>query len=261
MSDTGPGELPDAELLAAALAAACADETDEGEVRWALVRALHRRPTGIIFEQARSWCSGSRAVERTLGADILAQLGTTLEGGPVPFAHESAQILSQLLCDAEEGVLMSALFALGHLGAGEPAAIAKLAQHVSAGVRHAVAYALGGRDDGHSINVLIALTSDPDAEVRDWATFGLGSLSTIDSHDVRDSLFARLSDTDEEVRGEALVGLACRGDRRVVPLVIAELKKGKAGRLIFEAAERLVENYPNDDELREALGGKRHDAK
>ena len=57
---------------------------------------------------------------------------------------------------------------------------------------------------------------DDDPDVRDWATFGLGTQVATDSAEVRDALADRLADADEDVRREALVGLARRRDRRAV---------------------------------------------
>jgi len=37
---------------------------------------------------------------------------------------------------------------------------------------------------------------DDDAHVRDWATFALGALSTVDTSMLRDALVERLSDSD-----------------------------------------------------------------
>ena len=257
MSHADPAPLTDAELLDAALTAARTDGTDQSDVRWSFVRALHRRPEKTIFERAASWCTNPDVVERTLGADVLAQLGSAPGGGSRPFAAESAAILSGLLRDREERVIMSALYALGHLSAGDPSGIAPLSKHPSSGVRHAVAYALGGRADELSIRVLIDLSNDVDKEVRDWATFGLGSLSEVDTPELREALISRLSDEDAEVRGEALIGLAKRGDRRAISPVITALKSGTVDSLTLEAAEELIRAYPRDHELREAFATRR----
>ena len=61
---------------------------------------------------------------------------------------------------------------------------------------------------------LIALSADDDLDVRDWATFALGTLSEDDGAPLRDALAARLDDEDEDVRLEAVHGLALRGDAR-----------------------------------------------
>jgi len=70
--------------------------------------------------------------------------------------------------------------------------------------------------DQRSIAGLIRLSADSSVEVRDWATFGLGSLTDVDTPEVRDAFVARLVDDDAIVRGEAFVGLAKRQDARVI---------------------------------------------
>lgn len=60
------------------------------------------------------------------------------------------------------------------------------------------------------------LTSDEDAEVRDWATFGLGRQVKVDGAEVRQCLSGRLDDPDEETRAEAIAGLARRHASQIV---------------------------------------------
>ena len=114
-------------------------------------------------------------------------------------------------------------------------------------------YALGGRDDAMSVRTLLELSGDESGEVRDWATFGLGSLCTLDTPEVRAALVARLADAQPEVRGEAMVGLACRGDLRVLDVILGELGRPAPGWFVFEAAEQLLGAHPDNEELRRAL--------
>ncbi|MFG1883984.1 HEAT repeat domain-containing protein [Micromonospora sp. NPDC049102] len=67
--------------------------------------------------------------------------------------------------------------------------------------------------------VLIDLSADADARVREWATFGLGWVSTADGNAVRRALWDRTRDVDPEVRAEGARGLARRRDTRALPLV------------------------------------------
>jgi hypothetical protein len=60
-----------------------------------------------------------------------------------------------------------------------------------------------------------------------------------DTPEIREALFARLSDPHDETRGEGLVGLALRKDERVIEPLIADLSSGNAGRLTLEAAEAI----------------------
>jgi HEAT repeat protein len=91
-----------------------------------------------------------------------------------------------------------------------------LRDHSDAAVREAVAFALGGRSGDDVLAALIALSADDDVDVRDWATFALGMLSSHDTPELREALVARLGDEHPETRLEAVHGLAVRGDVRAV---------------------------------------------
>ncbi|MEU8180938.1 HEAT repeat domain-containing protein [Micromonospora sp. NPDC049044] len=67
--------------------------------------------------------------------------------------------------------------------------------------------------------VLIDLCTDVEPEVREWATFGLGWVSTADGNAVRQALWDRTQDTHPAVREEGVRGLARRRDPRALPLV------------------------------------------
>ena len=81
---------------------------------------------------------------------------------------------------------------------------------------------------------------DADEDVRDWATFGLGVLGDQDSQTIRDAIYRRLSDTNEEVREEAMVGLGKRMDGRVLPLLLAALKGPTIKFRVAEAASLML---------------------
>lgn len=92
-----------------------------------------------------------------------------------------------------------------------------------------------------AIQSLVELSADPDRDVRNWATFGLG-LVNADSGTIRDELMARVCELDDEISGEAIVGLAKRGDIRVVQPLLDSIQSVlqenlEFGTLIFEAAD------------------------
>jgi len=255
-------EITNHELLEQAAASAQRGGLAASEEHWALVQELHRRGGREAFETSASWCASADPLLRCLGADVLGQLGCY---DSHPFSDESSPILESLLADSDRRVLQSALIALGHLRSGQLAAICALASHESAEVRHAVATCLGSRSEALARQTLIRLSADADKEVRNWATFGLGTLSNADSEGIRNALVARLSDSDYEVRGEAMRGLAARGDERAVPAILAELASDGTSVLAIEAAatlpredflpelERLLEANPESEELQLAV--------
>jgi len=202
-------------------------EEPDSDERWAHVVALHKRGDDESFVAAAELLDSPDADRRALAADILAQLGAA-PGVPVeqrPLAGSAFELLLQRIGEEEHTeVLQSIASAFGHLAdpRGIPALYA-LRNHPDDDVRHAVVLGLCGQDDDLAIDTLVELTRDSDADVRDWATFGLGTQVERDDARIRDALIARLDDPDDDTRGEALRGLGVRGDERAIPRLLAEL--------------------------------------
>lgn len=255
--------VPTPQLIEQAVTAARRDVTREAEDRWTIIRELHRRGEAAVRDAALEWCRSPEPLVRCLGADVLGQLGYTESSHP--YARESEPVLLSMLKDPDDTVLACALVALAHLGGGEPSTIAMQAAHPSSEVREAVAFCLARRDDPVAHQALVTLSADADAEVRNWATFGLGTLSGADSLAIREALAARLSDEDDEVRGEAMRGLAARGDVRAIPVILEEIEQDQVMDLAIEAAtllpdkrflpalEELLEQLPDAAELQIAV--------
>ncbi|MFI5928221.1 HEAT repeat domain-containing protein [Micromonospora sp. NPDC051543] len=89
--------------------------------------------------------------------------------------------------------------------------------------------------------VLIALSTDSDSAVRDWATLGLGWMSTADGNAVRRALWDRTRDVYPEVRAEGARGLARRRDARALPLVRELLARDEVHTFTFQAAAYLAD--------------------
>lgn len=231
-----------AELISAALMAPDSDE----DAYWDVIVALHWRDTREVYERAADLCRSFCAVERRVGADILSQLGV-LEPA---FPKERLNVLLNMLRqESESPVLQSVLSALGHLK--DAAAIlpaSRFRNHPDPDVRYSVVHALTGYDDALAVNSLIELTNDEDDGVRDWATFGLGTQSDVDTPSLRSALFERLCDPDDDTRCEALMGLARRRDPRVIPALCAEFESEEVGSLAIEAAIEIA-----DPQLQRAL--------
>lgn len=141
-------------------------------------------------------------------------------------------------------VTIAAVSALGHLGDERGLdAVLRHRRHPDDDIRFAVAGALpsiaGDPPSDKAVDALIELTSDSHSDVRDWATFGLGSQLGIDLPKVRDALVARLDDPDGDTAGEALVGLARCHDARVVDRLREWLERPDCGNLVVEAAASL----------------------
>jgi HEAT repeat protein len=234
-------------LFAAAINLATTGDRD-GDGYWDAIQQLHRRPERAVFESAAGLCASPRAVERRVGADVLAQLGT----GPRPFATESVSILQPMLDDSDEAVIVSAVHALGHLKGAHISAVRRLATHPSAEVRYAVTHLLIHRDEPEAIELLLELMRDPSDDVRNWATFAIAQQTDLDTLAIRQALSERLTERDDEIRGEAFVGLARRGDLLIIDQIVREVE-GDPGSLVFDAADEILKHVPEEPRITAAL--------
>ena len=124
-------------------------------------------------------------------------------------AETIATLLKILEREQTPQVLNSIAVALGHRR--DPQAIEPLIHfksHPDAFVRLGVVHGLRDHEHALAIQTLLDLSTDLDTDVRDWATFGLGSLIDVDTPAICAALLARLRDEDGDTRGEAMVGLA-----------------------------------------------------
>lgn len=209
---------------------------------WNAVRSLRRIGTRQVFEKAVKWIESAESLMRARGLDVIAQLGKSAKRSN-SFPGESYDVVVKAIQQEREiQPLTSAIFALGHLDdpRGFPL-IGGFHSHPNDDVRFSVACALGSYpNEPLSVRTLLALMEDADADVRDWATFGLGVLGDRDSPEIREALLRRLDDEDANVREEALVGLAKRRDTRILPRLMKELDQPEITDRIVEAAYTLL---------------------
>ncbi|BAY73482.1 protein YibA [Nostoc sp. PCC 7120 = FACHB-418] len=217
-------------------------EEDE-ETYWNYVWILRARGGNEEFVAASKLCESPSPKERTLGVDILAMLGMPQR----TFPQQSVDILLKLLSsESNSNVLSTIGFAFGYLKDSRGVLpLINLKNHPDVDVRMGVVFGLISQSNELAIQALIDLSSDECEDIRNWATFGLGSQIETDTPAIRDALFARVisetgqEDTIAEIRGEALLGLALRKDERVINPLIAELESGCVGRLAVEAAKEI----------------------
>ena len=221
-------------------------------------------------EAARELFREGTTDEREAAVDLLGRL---VFEAPQALRDVCFESLVELLHVEQAGpddaqVLAAIGYALGHLEDDRAVPhLIRLADHVSEEVRLAAASSLPSamgwqldRPYPEAVDALLRLSGDADEEVRDWATFGLGTTGA-DSDEVRAALAARLDDPDEDTRAEAFMALAkLRDDRVVVPL-LAELDRDTVGTLDVEAAgesadsrffpilTRIAEWWPDDGDL------------
>ncbi len=221
-----------AELVKCALAAEAEDEY------WSAIAALHFRAGPEELAAGIRLCQSFDADERGIGVNILAQLGW---GNPT-FLDETVPVLIERLHDSDEDVIAAAGIALGQRG--DSRAIPHLIQlknHPNPDIRFGVIRGLSCQSDPAAIAAMIGLSADSADNNRDWATFALATLVEVDTPELRSALLARLGEADPEVRGEALIGLAQRGDQRVVAALQHELQGDFCGTWAVEAAQLIAD--------------------
>lgn len=218
------------------------DADADNDDYWHPVWALQHRMSQIL-ERVKELGDCNEEKARDIAATLLGQNGVE---NKVAVSECVGFLLGMLCREASPTVLTSIAFALGHLNDPRSIeALLPLKKHPQADVRYALVHALIDLDDERAIKALIDLSGDADRDVRNWATFGLGSQTTVDTPEVRTALADRLLEDDDEIRGEALVGLAKRGDRRVVEPLLRELESHTSNvlcdwNLITDAADAVV---------------------
>ncbi len=229
------------------------------ETAWQAVQTLHNYGGTLVLTVAQQLCQHPDPQKRRLGIEALLlermiapeyfyvdppQLG--IPKGTAP--PTSITLLHRLLATEQDlGVLAAAGFALGHLKdsqAIEP--LFAMQHHPSAEVRLTIVRSLLGHTTPQAIQILIRLSTDPEDQVRSWATFGLGSMITLSEPAILAALEARLRDHHEETRAEAILGLAYRKDERIIPLLQQDLTRTTVSSLCVEAAQALGDSrlYP-----------------
>ena len=188
-----------------------------------------------VFEKAENLCKSLEASKRSIGVQILM-----CAVGKV-FHDESIAIVSSMFDgEVEAIVLESLIYALAHLRVESRSARLKpFVKHLCQEVREAVAYSLAGQSDAVAISALIVLSKDAVVNVRSWATYGLGAMTELNTRAIRDALFARITDDDEEIRLEAIDGLAERHDERILKALCSALQADDLKTFSVEAAKKI----------------------
>jgi HEAT repeat protein len=224
----------------------------DDEAPWQAVHALRHIGSREVLEAASAWCRSDDPLRRARGADVLAQLGRTSDHPENNFPEESFAAVAPL-AENEKHLqpLSSAIQALGHIA--DPRAIPLLVRyhtHPKSEIRFAVACACGSfAGEPPIVPILIELMRDADEDVRDWATFSLGSLSTADTPAIRDAFAEGLDDSSPDVADEALAALARRRDPRALPLILERLRHPDVDDLTLESASEMLGMHADSPQM------------
>lgn len=175
-----------------------------------------------------------------LGLDMLGMLATR-DGR---WTSELVRHANRLSTSTDEDTRWSAAHAVSGLEQEDVLeTLLSLAEDSDSDVRWQVALGLpkvlSKYRDRRGINALLKLMNDSDPEIRDWSAFGVGSQIGIDSSEIREALASHIYDEGKDTAGEAILGLARRGDDRAFEPIRQRLTDGNPGNLIVEAAGQL----------------------
>lgn len=209
---------------------------------WAAVDALRASDLADVWALVAPLATSDDPRLRALVPDALRYLG----GPRMPMLEATVELLAHMLASPQADEVLGSI-AAAFVDLRHPASVALLrpfVTHPSSDVRSSVVHGLLS-EAGRAVPELIALSRDADANVRDWATFGLSLHPTWreaeyeDSPERREALWDRHDDVDDDARGEALIGLAGMRDPRVWVVIERELTREADRTHCVEAAEIL----------------------
>lgn len=205
---------------------------------WDNISALRKIVTEEVFDRAFQLANSTIEKEKIIGIDVLVQLGHTPR-----FRQKETLVLCFKLLEQKQPseVLSSILYGIGHnnenITKHQADKLCIFKDHPTSEVREGLVFALLKIEYYTPINTLIFLSKDKIADIRNWATFGLGTQIEKSNKKIINALWERVDDTDEETKMEAIVGLAKRNEN-VKNVIIKELtQQDEFGSLLFEAIE------------------------
>ncbi len=203
---------------------------------WENISALRKRPTHEVFDKCIELTFSKDPKAREIGIDTLAQLGTPLR----PFYSDTIKRFFELLeTENDPEILKSLLIAISHnneqLNQAQINKLCEFANTDNDGIKEGLVFSLLRIKNPFAIDTLIKLSSDRLDYVRDWATFGIGSMIEKNNRKIRAALWARVNDKHEDTKYEAIVGLAIRKDARVKGIIKRELLSRIYSTSLFEA--------------------------
>jgi len=200
------------------------------------VSELRKRPNQNVYKKAYELAKSNVDNQKIIGLDILQQLGFEPRFNKKQTIALHFELLEEIQSDK---VLKSIFHGIGHnndeLNEKQISKLVEFKTVKNTDIKHALISALSGIQNSKAINVLIDFTKDKTSSIRNWATFGIGTLIESDNLDIRNALWNRVNDDDFETKSEAIVGLANRKDKRIKNIIISELENGDYGTLLSEA--------------------------
>ena len=208
---------------------------------WENIREIRSRPTKKVYQYAYKLSNSSLEKEQIIGIYVLAQLGYH----PRMNKKKTLKLYFDLLKTNPTPKLLEALLSsIAHnndsLSKSYISELIKFRYHNYSDVRFQLTLALSGIEHEKAIETLIFLSTDKHSDVRDYATWSLGTQLDINSEKIINALWNRITDSDESTRFEAIYGLSKRKDIRIKEMLKKELEDiNNNGSQILESIEEL----------------------
>lgn len=209
--------------------------------RIAAARQLQLRGGDDAVALAERFCCDDSYIRREIGVFILGQIAlhhdrdegifTLLNG--LALYDKSVRVRAAAIESTAQRCKINPAYAPRLIVQSVTSALDK-----SVNARRATAFALSAISDSQTIPLLIKLVKDGSGDVRNWAAFAI-NLNQYDTEEIRNCLVEMLQDVHEEARGEAIIGLSNRQDKRVLPALRYELERDEVYDDFIEAAGAL----------------------
>jgi hypothetical protein len=210
---------------------------------WRLIRRMIQElDADVVLAAANEWCVSTDNDTRAAGLDVLGELADDDEG----LVGLLLEHVMRAAVSSDTGVRLAAAAALSYKDDDRVCTLqVGLLGDAQEVVGHEVLYSLPHDDDlpaDHPVvHALLRAMEHPCDEVRDWATFALGTKSRVDTPAVRDAFVRHLTDDGAETAGEAARALGARKDHRVLPFLMVQLSDPEAHYLFVDAARELAD--------------------
>ena len=208
---------------------------------WKNVRELRKRPNKEVYNQAFKFANSESEKEKIIGIYVLAQLGFD----PRFQQDKTVDLYFKLLENEKSPKVISAILSsISHnnenLNEKQISRLIEFKTHKFVNVRFELTLAISCLENENAIKTLIELSNDKDSDIRNWATFGIGTQLDNETEEIGIALWNRVPDKDESTRLEAISGLAKRKDKKIKEVLKTELKKiDENGSMILESIELL----------------------
>lgn len=202
---------------------------------WNQIFELRKVVTPEMISKCFSLIDSDDLKFQEIGIDVLSQLGEDRKSFTPKLLDK---IFGFFETSTDEKLISKSLFAIGHnnkyIRNKHFSVLEKFKSSNSTDIRYALTFSLLGIKRNGAIKILIELANDKSLRIRDWATFGLGTQIETDTKEIRDILYKNSLSKNDQIRQEAIKGLANRNDERVEELILSELHKENFGTLFFD---------------------------